>query len=292
MSAAVVLWAVMVLNLLVASVKVALGLATGMGAVTADGLHSTTDALSNVVGLIGLRAARKPRDAGHPYGHARYETLASLAIVAFLISLAFNVLKGCVAGLQEPSFRVPSGLELALLASTLFINVLTALLEDRAGRRLASPILISDARHTLSDVWVTCGVLASIILIKYGGAPLWVDPAISAVIALLILRAAWEIFRSASDELTDHVAVDPEIITTVVMEDPEVLGVHKVRSRRSGPLIYADFHVQCKPDMRLMEVHALEHRAEARLRERLALDISCVIHAEPVKGPQTPQQTR
>ena len=140
--------------------------------------------------------------------------------------------------------------------------------------------MCSDARHTLSDIFVTCGVLVSMALITFFGAPAWVDSAVSAAIALVIFGAAYRIFREASDELTDHIAVDPREIEAIVRADPDVRGVHKIRSRRSGDIIYADFHVQCDPEMPLKEVHALTHRLEALLNERLETRISCVIHPE------------
>ena len=285
--AARVLWIVLLCNLLVSAAKVAVGVATGLQSVMADGFHSLTDGFSNVVGIIGVRMASRPVDADHAYGHSRYETLASLAIVAMLAYLGVSILDRSVRNFLAPDFRVPSGPETAVIAATLGFNVLVALLEDREGRRLASPILRSDARHTLSDVWVTCGVLASVALIRYAHAPAWVDPALSALIALLIFRAAHDIFRAAAEELTDHIAVDPERIREIVLADPDVLGVHKIRSRRSGDMVYADFHVQCDPDMRLRDVHAMTHRLEALLNERLGLRISCVIHTEERHGGKT-----
>ena len=271
-------------NLLVSAIKIAVGLATGMPSVTADGYHSVTDGFSNVVGLIGIRIANKPKDEDHAYGHARYETLASLAIVALLFYLGISVLGRSVENLSEPDFRIPSGVELALIASTLAFNVFVALAERMAGRRFASPILTADAQHTLSDVYVTCGVLASVVLIKYLGFPAWIDSALSFLIALVILRTAYEVFHAAADELTDHIAIEPERIAEVVLNDPDVRGIHKIRSRRSGGTIYADFHVQCDPEMKLRDVHAMTHRIEASLNERLGVPISCVIHTEDEKG--------
>ena len=276
----VVLAVVLVCNLLVSAVKIAVGLATGMQSVTADGYHSVTDGFSNIVGLIGIRIAHKPKDEDHAYGHARYETLASLAIVALLFYLGISVLARSFETLSEPDFRIPSGVEFALISSTLAFNIFVAFAERLAGRRFASPILIADAQHTFSDIYVTCGVLASVVLIKYMGFPAWIDSAISFLIALVILKTAYEVFHVAADELTDHIAVAPERIAEIVLSDPDVRGIHKIRSRRSGDTIYADFHVQCDPEMKLKDVHAMTHRLEAHLNERLGCPINCVIHTE------------
>lgn len=278
-----VLLIVLVCNLLVSVAKIAVGLTANLQSVLADGFHSISDGFSNVIGLIGVAAAKRPSDEGHTYGHSRYETLASLAIVALMVYLGISILVRSVRSLGRTDFCVPSAGEFAAVAGTLLFNILTAWLEDRAGRQLRSSILRSDARHTLSDIFVTCGVLVSMALIIFFGAPAWVDSAVSVAIALVIFGAAYRIFRDASDELTDHIAVDPREIEAIVRADPDVRGVHKIRSRRSGDMIYADFHVQCDPEMPLREVHALTHRLEALLNERLEARISCVIHPEAEK---------
>ena len=147
-----VLLIVLFCNLLVAAAKIVIGLATNLQSVLADGYHSLSDGFSNVIGLVGVAIAKRPSDEGHTYGHSRYETLASLAIVALMAYLGISVLTQAVRGLAEPSFRVPSSGEFAVVVGTLVFNILVARLEDRAGKRLSSPILRSDARHTLSDI--------------------------------------------------------------------------------------------------------------------------------------------
>ena len=174
---------VLACNLLVSAAKIAVGLAANLQSVLADGFHSISDGFSNVIGLIGVAAAKRPSDEGHTYGHSRYETLASLAIVALMACLGISILVRGVRSLGRTDFRVPSAGEFAAVAGTLLLNILTAWLEDRAGRRLKSSILRSDARHTLSDIFVTCGVLVSMALITFLGAPAWVDSAVSVAIA-------------------------------------------------------------------------------------------------------------
>ena len=278
-----VLFIILICNLAVSAIKIIVGLITGMQSITADGYHSVTDGLSNLIGMIGVKIASKPQDADHAYGHSRYETLASLSIAALLIYLGIKIIEQSVLNFLEPSFRIPSDIELALIIITLIFNIFVSLLESKAGLKLNSIILIADAKHTLSDIYVTLGVIASIIFIKYFDAPLWIDSVISLLIAALIFKTAWQIFHTAADELTDHIAIEPEVIINAVMLEPEIKGVHKVRSRRSGNIIYADFHVQCDPEMRLKEAHAMTHRIQAHLKEKLELDIRCIIHTEDVK---------
>ncbi len=279
-SVQIVLFVILICNLLVSVIKIIVGLATGMQSITADGYHSITDGVSNIVGIIGVKVAGKPDDYDHTYGHSRYESLSSLAIVALLIYLGINVTVQSFKNFIAPEFRVPSTQEFILIVLTLGFNIFVALMESRAGRKFSSNILFSDAKHTLSDIYVTLGVLASTGLIKYAGAPLWIDSIISLVIALLIFWTAYKIFHIAADELTDHIAIDPNLISKIVLQDADVQGIHKIRSRRSGNVIYADFHVQCNPEMKLKDVHAMTHRIAANLNKNLGIKINCVIHTE------------
>ena len=281
-----ILLIVLVLNLIVSAAKIAIGLTTGLQSVLADGYHSLTDGFSNVVGLIGVRIAAKPGDFDHAYGHARYETIASLGIVALLVYLGIDILTESVHALSAPVKKTLDSYQLLILVATLLINILVTTLEYGAGKRLNSSILKSDALHTLSDVYITCGVLFSVVAIRFLNAPPQLDSVVSMIIAVLIFKAAYSIFRSAADELADKIAVEPALVVDVLLSVSEVKGVHKVRSRRSGDFVYLDFHVQCDPDMKLKDAHALMHRLEAILNEKLGASlnatINCVIHAEPV----------
>ena len=273
------------LNLLVSAAKITVGIMTGLQSVLADGYHSLTDGFSNVVGLIGVYFASKPRDYDHAYGHARYETLASLGIVALLVYLGIDILSASVRNFSSPSSSRVDTYQLIILAATLAVNVLVTTLEYSAGRKLNSSVLKSDALHTLSDVYVTCGVLISVTAVRFFNAPPQLDSIVSFGIAMLIFNAAYSIFKNAAGELTDRVALDPRLVEETVLAVPEVRGIHNVRSRRSGDHIYLDFHVQCDPDMKLKDAHSLMHSIEAILNNKLGGElnatVSCVIHAEP-----------
>ncbi len=288
-----ILLVILFLNLLVSAAKIVVGLLTGLQSVLADGYHSLTDGFSNIVGLIGVHLASKPKDSDHAYGHARYETLASLGIVALLVYLGIEILSASVRNFSDPVISELGTSQLVIISITLIINIFVAVLEYSAGKKLNSSVLKSDALHTLSDVYVTCGVLISVSAIRYLNAPPQLDSIVSFIIAMLILRAAYSIFKNAASELTDSVALEPGLVEKTVLSVQEVNGVHKVRSRRSGDSIYLDFHIQCDPDMTLSKVHALTHHIEDVLNQKLGAElnaeINCVIHAEPKKNTPSSQ---
>jgi len=149
---------VLVLNLLVAVAKMALGYYTGAVSILSDGFHSLTDSASNVVALIGVSIARRPPDADHPYGHRKYETMASLGILVFLVVVLVEVLSAAadrfVNGGTPKVF--PEGI--GLMTATLIVNLFVVSYEMRAGKRLNSEVLRADAKHTRSDVLTTGAV--------------------------------------------------------------------------------------------------------------------------------------
>jgi len=274
-----VLWAILGLNLVVAAAKLAYGYRSGAIAITADGLHSLLDGMSNVVGLIGIAVAVRPPDANHPYGHRKYETFAALGVAAMLFFGCHEILSSAFQRLREPRLPVVSIGGYAVILGTLAINVFVVWIERREGRRLQSELLLSDAAHTGSDV------LASVlVLISFALAPLrqpWVDLATALVIVGLILRSGWDILRNTLATLSDERRIDPLQVQEVALLEPGVREAHNVRSRGPDDDIHLDLHILVDPDMAIAAAHAIGHRVEKRLRERWVGLTDVVVHVEP-----------
>jgi cation diffusion facilitator family transporter len=151
-SVVTVLRRVLVLNLIVAFAKIALGYFSGAVSILSDGFHSLADASSNIVALVGVSAAQRPADEDHPYGHRKYETMASVGILMFMLLVLSEVARNAVEHLRVPSTPTVLPLGLATMVVTLVINVFVVRYESRAGRRLRSEVLGADAKHTRSDV--------------------------------------------------------------------------------------------------------------------------------------------
>jgi cation diffusion facilitator family transporter len=274
-----VLTRVLVLNLAVAVAKLVLGYATGAVSIVSDGFHSLTDSASNIIGLVGLRAASKPPDADHPYGHRKFETLAAGAIFVFLIIAVLEIGRAALKRLASPAPPEISVLSFAVIITTLLVNVWVVRYEAGEGRRLNSELLLADAVHTRSDVFATIGVLVSLTAVAFG-YPL-LDPIGGVAIAILIARTSYEIARDTSGILADHVVIDEDDIRGVVMSVPEVLGCHHIRTR--GPLdhVFLDLHVWFPADARLADAHAMSHVVKDRLMERFPQIADAIIHIEP-----------
>ncbi len=274
-----VLWGVLLANLAVTALKITLGLWTGALAVVADGFHSLVDSSSNLVGLTAIRLAARPADARHPYGYRRYETLGSLAIGGLLLAAAWEIVKAIIERMQGGAAPHLTPLTVGLVALTFPVNLLIVVLETRLGRRLNSQILLADAAHTKTDLFVTLSVLASLAGVWLGWG--WMDVAVASVVILLILRAAWQILGDAAGWLTDSVMLDPAAVEDVARQTPGVWYVHRVRSRGTPTAIFVDLHVKVYPGMSTGQAHAVASEVEARLKAAFQHVVEVLVHVEP-----------
>jgi cation diffusion facilitator family transporter len=274
-----VLYRVLFLNLGVAIAKIALGYATGAVSILSDGFHSLTDSASNVVALIGVSVARRPPDADHPYGHRKYETMASLGILLFLLLVLIQVVSAAMDRfINGGSPRVfPEGI--ALMTVTLIINVAVVIYEMREGRRLRSEVLKADAKHTRSDVLTSVAVLGALIGVWFG-YPL-LDPMAALLVAGFIGHACWSIAFDASGILSDQIVIPESGVREVVQSVPDVLGCEKIRTRGATDYAFLDLHLWLDPKMPLEDAHSTSHVVKDRLMQTFPQLVDVVIHIEP-----------
>jgi cation diffusion facilitator family transporter len=274
-----VLWAILLLNLVVALAKIFYGLASGAVALLADGIHSLLDASGNVVALVGINAARRPPDANHPYGHRKFETFAALGVAGLLFFGCYEIGQSAWDRLLHPRPPELTPAILVTLLATLAVNVFVVLYERRQGKRLQSELLLADAAHTSSDVFATLLVLAS-----FGATYFHIpraDLAATICIVLLILRAGFGIVKGTISTLSDERRIPPDEAEAVALAAPGVLEVHNVRSRGPDDDIHVDLHILVDPDLPIAAAHEIGHVVERRLRERWAGLTDVVIHVEP-----------
>lgn len=274
-----VLFIVLLLNIAVALAKLVLGYATGAVSVISDGFHSLTDSASNIIGMVGLRASRKPPDEDHPYGHRKYETLAASGIFVFLLFVVIEVARAALDRLTGGHVPEVGPLSFVVMIGTLAVNLFVVRYESGRGRALNSELLLADATHTKSDVYTSCAVIVSLVAVRMGYPIL--DPVGGLVIAVFIARTGWEIARDTSRILSDRVVLAEIDIRDVVMGVPEVAGCHRIRSRGSADHTFLDLHVWFAPDMTLTEAHRLSHVVKDRLMAKYPQIADAIIHIEP-----------
>lgn len=281
-----VLLITLLLNLFVMSLKAIVGFWTGSLSLQADALHSITDSANNVLGLIASRFSAPTPDRDHPYGHQKFEAVGALGIAAFLGIACFEILQSAIERLFRNFAPITiSAEELWLLVIVLGINIFVTYYERSVGKRVGSPILIADAQHTMSDVWVTITVLAGLIAVWQGNLwqlpqLQWLDVILSFPVALLVFRSGWKVLQENLPWLVDEIAIAPEAIRDVAMQIPGVINCHNIASRGLlGRQVFIEMHMIV--DAQDVETaHQITEDVENLLEQRFS-PVRVLIHVEP-----------
>jgi cation diffusion facilitator family transporter len=279
-----VLYITLGLNLLVLETKFSLGLATGSLSLLADALHSLSDSASNILGLIAMRLANPKPDWDHPYGHSKFESLGALGIAGFLTVAGIEILDSAVKRLffsgDSESIEI-SNLSLVMMIAVLMINIGVAVYEAKRGKALNSKLLQADARHTLSDVWVTVVLLVGMWGIRLGFG--WLDIILAFLVAGLVFWSAWEVIRENVPFLSDRVAIPAREIMKTVTDVYGVLNCHSITSRGVlGQAIFIEMHLVVAP-REISEAYKIVEAVEQKLQEKYG-SVHATIQLEPHKN--------
>lgn len=270
----------LLLNLFVLILKAIVGFTTGSLSLLADALHSVTDSANNVLGLVTNHFSSPEPDRDHPYGHQKFEAVGALGIAAFLGVACFEIIRSALIRIfsNGDSIRI-SGVELWVLVIVLGVNIFVAFYERKVGRRVNSPLLVADAHHTMSDVWVTIAVLGGLIGIWIWNYQ-WLDVLLSFPVALMVFWSGWSVVRANLPWLVDEMAIAPEAIHTIVMQVPGVLNCHDIASRGMvGRQIFIEMHLIVNA-IDVETAHQITESVEERLQKQFG-PARLSIHVEP-----------
>jgi cation diffusion facilitator family transporter len=280
-----VLWITFGLNVIVAVSKIAYGHVSGVLSIRADGFHSLTDSINNLVGLLGVYFASRPADDGHPYGHSKFEVLAAGIVGLSLLGMAYDVLTSAAARVfgdaEAPKL---DALAFVVLSMTLGVNLLVARYEKAQAERLQSPFLASDAAHTSSDVLVTLGVIVTVGLVQVGFTVL--DAVMALFIAAFIAWTGVQVLRQNLRYLADAAALEPDAVHAVIMQVPGVAGAHKIRTRGAPGDIHVDLHIQVARHLDVVTAHRVTHWVIDAIKSQLPGVTDVVVHTEPAADGQ------
>jgi cation diffusion facilitator family transporter len=277
-----VLLITLALNLTVVIGKFIAGILAGSLSVISDAVHSSVDSLNNIVGLVIMKYATAEPDDEHPYGHAKFETLAAFAIAGFLFVTCYQIAVSAFTRIVTPPAAPPeiSKLTVGVMIVTILVNIIVTVYEQREGQRLKSEFLIADAVHTRSDVLVSFSVLAGLGLVKLGYV--WLDPVIALGIAGVIAWNGYKIFKATVPVLVDAAPVPAQKIAEIVAKVPGVHSAHDIRSRIQGGTMYIEMHLHMQPNVERdhVKTHDLTEEIERRLEAKFGKVIA-TIHVEP-----------
>ncbi|TVQ52870.1 MAG: cation transporter [Rhodobacteraceae bacterium] len=279
-------------NLPLSAVKIGVGVATGSHALVADGVHSLSDLIGDVAVFLAVRWGDAPPDENHPFGHGRFEALATVAVAGLLLLVAFGLAWDVAAHLAGEPVAGPVG-EAALAVAALSIVVKEGLFRwtIRVARRTRSAALAANAWHQRSDALSSVVAVAGIGLAMLG-APAF-DAIAALVIAVMLAHVAWRHGWPAVEELADTgvAARDRAAITAALEATPGVRGCRDLRARRLGPVVSADVSLFVDPAITISEAHRIAEAARAAALASVESLGDLVVHVEPLDHADGPAAT-
>jgi cation diffusion facilitator family transporter len=278
-----VLLVTLALNVAVVAGKLAAGLRAGSLSVISDAIHSSVDSINSLVGLAVMKYATAEPDEGHPYGHAKFETLAAFAIAGFLFVTCYQISLSAIERIIAHESPTPeiTALTIGVMVGTIICNIFVTVYESREGMRLRSAFLLADSAHTRSDVLVSCSVLAGLILIRSGYVR--IDPIISLGVAAVIAWSGYQIFKRTVPILVDAAPVPAWRISEIVRSVPGVHSAHDIRSRAHGGEMFIEMHLHVADEFE--RDHIASHSITEEIERRLGAEfgrVTATIHVEPL----------
>ena len=261
-------WTSVVVNIILVIFQIIVGVFAHSQALIADAIHSLSDILSDFVVLFANRHATRAADAGHPFGHRRFENIASLAIGLIMLAVGLAMMWNAVSALRDPSsIEAVHPIALAIAFIALCSKELLFRYMLRVAKRLRSTMLVANAWHARSDaassLVVGIGILANI-----AGFPM-ADPLAALLVGAMIARMGGKFSLQALNDLADH-AVDETIeqqIRQALRDTPNLPGFHDLKTRKSGDMILVEVHLEFPADMTILAAHEISEHACARIMQ-------------------------
>lgn len=265
----------------VVAFKLAAWALTGSVSFLSDAAESFVNVASALTLVAAVRIAARPADFDHRYGHQKAELLSSVFEGAMILIAAGAILWSAAARLWNPEPLEQVGAGVLLIAIATLLNVALVAYLTRAGRRLRSLALTANARHLLTDVWTSLGVLVGVGLVVATG---WerLDPLVAIVVAANIVREGVSVLTTSVSRLLDERLPDDEerVILEALDAHPDVLGYHRLRTRSAGRARFAEVDVFVDPDLSVRDAHEVAQSLEADLHDALD-EITTTLHVEP-----------
>lgn len=262
--------------------KTAGAVATGSLALGSAALDSLIDLFFSGANYLVLHRSAAPPDADHAYGHGKFENLAALFQGVFLLGAGGSLVWAGVNRLIDRSVPRETGWGIAVLAISIVTSLFVARVLTRAAEKSGSPALKADSLHYETDLWVNGAALGALLVIRWTGwAP--ADPLVALGVAVLVFRAGGSLTLEALGDLSDRGLPSDELdrIRGIVASFPEVVGMHDLRTRRSGGQRFIELHLEIPRATSFEDAHALMVRVLRAIEAELPRS-KVFVHGDPV----------
>jgi cation diffusion facilitator family transporter len=269
-------------NSLLVALKLTVGIIMGSVSVISEGVHSTVDLIAAIIAFFSIRAAAKPADEEHEFGHGKIENISGTIEALLIFLAAILIIYEAIVKIinrAQPEFLT---LGIGIMAFSAVANFFVSRRLHRIAHSTDSIALEADAWHLTTDVYTSLGVFAGLVVVRLTH---WyiLDPIIAIGVALLIIRAAWTITRKSISGLVDVrlPQAEEDIITASIIEHlGEITGFHELRTRKAGSQRYIDLHLVLPKSVTLEEAHRLCDHLEGDIKNKLSNGL-VTIHCEP-----------
>jgi len=266
--------------------KVMAGLLSGSVSIISEAIHSGMDLVASFIAFFSVRTSSKPADKDHPYGHGKIENISGMAEGLLIFVAAGMIIKEAIEKIYAPAEIEMAAIAIGVMLGASLVNVLVSRKLYQVAREEDSMALEADALHLKTDVYTSLGVAAGLVLIKVTGL-LILDPIVAILVALLIIKEAWELCRNAVDFLLDIKLTDEEeakIIDIINRRKDSFHDFHKLKTRKSGTMKHIDFHLTVNPELTVGEIHELIGQLKKDMWEEFRYT-RVNVHVDPYRQP-------
>lgn len=276
----ITLWGIFV-NIFLMTAKIFFGILIKSSALIADGFHSLSDLATDFLVLVGTRVSNRPPDDAHPYGHKRFETLATQMMGLILLVVGFGFIWKASAAVFRGEENFPGGMMLTVAGISVIVKEILFFLTRKISRETHSTALYANAWHHRSDSLSSGAVLIGGVASLLGWG--YADQVATIVVGLMIIGVAGKILYEGLIEITEH-AADKESLEKVhkiLAEEQDVTDWHALRTRKVGGELFIDLHLLVNPEISVRDGHVICERVEARIEKELKKPVNVLIHIEP-----------
>ena len=270
-----------ILNLMLAALKFFAGIISGSLSITADAVNNLSDAGSQVISFVSFKLSAKPADKDHPFGHARFEYVASMIVSLIIISISFELMRSSVDKILNPKDTVFSLLTLIILAISILVKLWIFIFNRKIAKKINSTIIKATAADSLSDAAATLAVLISMIIARFAGIS--TDGYMGIIISVIIFIAGIKILLETKNSILGS-PPDPEIVNEIIRiteAHPDILGIHDlvVHNYGAGNTI-ASLHAEVDGEKNVFDTHDAIDNIEKQLFTELG--VRTTIHMDPI----------